>query len=341
MKWMLKSREVIKAFYEKYDRYLDGVGRFTFALCLYLTIMYNAGYNSTFTNPIVAAVMALISALLPVAAIPVMGCVLIIFEFYAVSLVVALSAIFLFFLMMLLYFIFRTGKSWLLALTLLFLLWDMPAALLPVALLLTPADILVTLFGIVVYGILVIVKRDVSVLAASNDSVTNIGRVNLILSDLFTSNRLLLLILSICGVMLFISILGRSKISYAPRISTVIGEFTFGVIYFAGCYSLSIGMNVPAFFISLFLCALVGFILIYFVIGMDYKRTEQIRLEDDDYYYFVKAVPKRTISLTEKKVENITVSETDTDSLPVKEIEIDMNDLFVHKENEERSKEEN
>ena len=79
-----------------------------------------------------------------------------------------------------------------------------------------------------------------------------------------------------------------------------------------------------------------AFLLIFFVIGMDYKRTEQIRFEDDDYYYFVKAVPKRTISLTEKKVENI----TESDALPVREVDIDMNDLFIHKENEDRSKEE-
>lgn len=338
MNGLLKAKEVIKAFYEKYDRYLDGVCRFTFALCLYLTIMYNAGYNSTFTNPIVAAGLALISALLPISAIPVIGCVLIVFEFFSVSMEVAATALLLIFLMALMYFIFRTGKSWLMAFTLLMLLWDIPAAILPVALLLAPADVLVSLFGILVYGLVIVVKRDVSVLSGHNVALTTIGRVNLILSDLFTSERLMLLILSICGVMLFISILGRSKINYAPRISTVIGGFFFAVIYFAGSYALSISMNYVAFFFSLILCAAVSFGLIFFVIGMDFRRTESVRFEDDDYYYFVKAVPKRTISLTEKKVENIT--ETDPDSLPVKETEIDMNDLFVHKENEDRSKEE-
>lgn len=336
MNRLLKSKEVIKAFYEKYDRYLDGVGKFTFALCLYLTIMYNAGYNPVVTNPVIAAVMALISALLPVSAITVISCLLIVFEFYSVAMEVALIVVFLICLMMLLYFVFRTGKSWLLSLTLLFLLWDVPAAILPVALILGPADVLVSLFGIVVYGMVVVVKHDISVLVGHTETLSTIGRINLVLSDLFTSSRLVLLILAICGVMLFISILGRSKINYAPHISSVIGGLAFAVIYFAGSYALSIKISYIAFFIGLVLCAFVAFLLIFFVIGMDYKRTEQIRFEDDDYYYFVKAVPKRTISLTEKKVENI----TESDALPVREVDIDMNDLFIHKENEDRSKEE-
>ena len=30
----------------------------------------------------------------------------------------------------------------------------------------------------------------------------------------------------------------------------------------------------------------------YFVLGLDYRGTERVQFEDDDYYYYVKAVPK-------------------------------------------------
>ena len=39
--------------------------------------------------------------------------------------------------------------------------------------------------------------------------------------------------------------------------------------------------------------------------GADYTRTEHFRFEDDDYFYFVKAVPKRRISVSDVKVTHI------------------------------------
>ena len=39
--------------------------------------------------------------------------------------------------------------------------------------------------------------------------------------------------------------------------------------------------------------------------SLDYTRIEHVQFEDDDYYYFVKAVPKITVTTPEKKVKRI------------------------------------
>ena len=39
---------------------------------------------------------------------------------------------------------------------------------------------------------------------------------------------------------------------------------------------------------------------------MDYKHTENVQFEDDDYYYYVKAIPKRKVAAPDRKVKNIT-----------------------------------
>ena len=41
------------------------------------------------------------------------------------------------------------------------------------------------------------------------------------------------------------------------------------------------------------------------VFGVDYTRTEYVQFEDDDYYYYVKAVPKMTVATPEFKVQKI------------------------------------
>ena len=55
--------------------------------------------------------------------------------------------------------------------------------------------------------------------------------------------------------------------------------------------------NVVAFLLAL--------VLQFFVFNVDYSRTEKVQFEDDEYYYYVKAVPKVTVARPEKKVKQI------------------------------------
>ena len=50
---------------------------------------------------------------------------------------------------------------------------------------------------------------------------------------------------------------------------------------------------------------LLGRVLQFFVFNVDYSRTEKVQFEDDEYYYYVKAVPKVTVARAEKKVKQI------------------------------------
>lgn len=43
----------------------------------------------------------------------------------------------------------------------------------------------------------------------------------------------------------------------------------------------------------------------FFVFTVDYTRTEYVQYEDDDYVYYVKAVPKVAVTRTDVKVQRI------------------------------------
>ena len=51
--------------------------------------------------------------------------------------------------------------------------------------------------------------------------------------------------------------------------------------------------------VAAYICKIVFF-------SVDYKRTEYVQYEDDEYYYYVKAVPKVGVAVPEKKVKRIT-----------------------------------
>jgi hypothetical protein len=49
----------------------------------------------------------------------------------------------------------------------------------------------------------------------------------------------------------------------------------------------------------------------FFCFMVDYTRIESVQFEDDDYYYYVKAVPKVTVSDSLRTVKTFSTSETD------------------------------
>ena len=43
------------------------------------------------------------------------------------------------------------------------------------------------------------------------------------------------------------------------------------------------------------------------MLAVDYSATEYTQFEDDDYYYYVKAIPKIKVTATDVKVKHINV----------------------------------
>ena len=65
--------------------------------------------------------------------------------------------------------------------------------------------------------------------------------------------------------------------------------------------SVSAGTLIFGLLVSVMLAMIYNF----FFFSVDYTRTEYVQFEDDDYYYYVKAVPKIAISRTDVKVQEI------------------------------------
>ena len=50
---------------------------------------------------------------------------------------------------------------------------------------------------------------------------------------------------------------------------------------------------------------MVGLVLEFLFFSVNYSRTERMQFEDDEYYYYVKAVPKIVVSAPEMSVKHI------------------------------------
>ena len=59
---------------------------------------------------------------------------------------------------------------------------------------------------------------------------------------------------------------------------------------------------------------------------MDYNRAEKVQFEDDEYYYYVKAVPKVTYPVSRKRVKKINSAAPARTSRPARHIDYDDDD---------------
>ena len=84
------------------------------------------------------------------------------------------------------------------------------------------------------------------------------------------------------------------------------------LLQFVLCLICDLQLKLPAnmflIFAAVLASAAVGLVLQFFFFNLDYTRTERVQFEDDEYYYYVKAVPKIYVANTEKKVQKFGAS---------------------------------
>ena len=72
-----------------------------------------------------------------------------------------------------------------------------------------------------------------------------------------------------------------------------------------GKLAFSANISVLMVIVGTILAIVLGYLLQILFFSVDYKRTEFVQYEDDDYYYYVKAVPKVNITNADVKVKRI------------------------------------
>ena len=77
------------------------------------------------------------------------------------------------------------------------------------------------------------------------------------------------------------------------------------VVIFIGDITFDVSVPVSELIIGVAVSLILSGISPFFGFAVDYSRTEYVQFEDDDYYYYVKAVPKLTVSTPDVKVQKI------------------------------------
>ena len=114
-----------------------------------------------------------------------------------------------------------------------------------------------------------------------------------------------LTLVAFVAVILVVNLIRTRMFDYAWRIAIVAGGVIYVVIMLIGSIFMGISISVVPMIIFSVVSVLIGLVLEFFVYGGDYTRTERLEYEDDEYYYYVKAVPKALVATSERSIKKI------------------------------------
>ena len=77
------------------------------------------------------------------------------------------------------------------------------------------------------------------------------------------------------------------------------------VVHLSGALLPGVTVGIIGLLLGSFASAALAFGIKFFVFSVDYSRTERVQFEDDEYYYYVKAIPKNVIAEPKKTVKKI------------------------------------
>ena len=287
----------IQQVYAKYSKFIDKGVQFILALAVFYMINHDLGFMSLLSNPLITFLPMIVTVLA--------AAVLILVQMAAVSLgIMAVTAV-VFVIMFVFYVRFSPKTAVVILLMPLAFMFHIPYVI-PVAfgLVGTPASVVPVICGTVVYYMIDYVKTSASALE-SGGAEGMISQVMTYLQQVFQNREMIVMILAFVIVLFLVYQIRRMSVSHAWKSASAAGAVAGIVIVAAGSAVLDVKVSYPELILGNVAAVIVGLILELLFFAVDYSRTESVQYEDDEYYYYVKAVPKIVVAAPEKTVKRI------------------------------------
>lgn len=300
---LLEIRDKIKNIYGKYDIYLKPLLKFILAACVFWLINGNIGYMSRISSLPVTLALSLACAILPQNAMILLACLVTLLHLYSLSLEVAVVALALFLLIGLLYFRFAPKDGVYAVLTPVCLHFHLGAVMpMTVGLMGKAYSVLSVICGTVVWFFLDGVKQNAAALG-SGEEATATSKFAAALSPIMSNKEMYLVIVTFFIVTVTVLLIRRLSIDYAWTVAIIVGGLAHFIILFAGYILLRIEGKTVGLVVSSLASLVAALVLEFLFFNLDYSRTERVQFEDDEYYYYVKAVPKMIVAEKDKRVK--------------------------------------
>ena len=298
-------RGEIQQFYAKNSKYINKALQFIVALLTFYMINHNMGFMKLLSNPLITLGLSVICAFLPMIVTVLAAAVLILVQMTAVSVgIMAVTAV-IFLIMFIFYLRFSPKTALVVLLTPLAFMLKIPYVI-PIAfgLVGTPVYAVPIIFGTIVFYMIDYLKEAASSLKGEG-AAGMISQVTSYAQQVFQNKEMIVSVFAFIIVLLLVYTVRRMEINYAWKTAVAAGAVAGIAIVFAGSMMLGVKVSYLELILGNIAAVIVGLVLEFLFFSVDYSRCESVQYEDDEYYYYVKAVPKIVVSAPEKTVKRI------------------------------------
>lgn len=316
MNSIMKIKLALKKFAGKNEAFLIPILKFLLTFMALTRINNKIGFMDRLNSMPITLIISLAGSFLPLNLTLVIVGLVVVAHLYALSLEVAVVVLALFLILYLLYFRFAANDSYAGMLTPLSFVWHMPYVM-PVSMGLvgTPSSMVSVGSGVIIYEVLKYIADNFEELT-SGEAETKLGQFKVVIDALLGNREMFVMVLAFAIAVLVVYIIRRLPIKFAWQIAIAVGELALLFVTLIGGAALSADIAYGSLFIGVIVSTIVNFILQYFLFDLNYNKVEKVQFEDDEYYYYVKAVPKNEY-VSKRPVKRKVVVKQRTQAQPV------------------------
>ncbi len=308
MTTLLVAKQYIKNFISKYEVYLKPLMKLIVALAAMMMINSRIGYMRRLDDISIVLIIALMCSFMPMNFIIFVAALFTVLHLYALSLECAVIVLVLFLVLFLLYFRFSPKDTLVVLLTPMCFIFKIPYAIpLAMGLLGTPASAVSVGCGITVHYLISYIADNAASFSGT-EMEDMVARFRLIIDGFINNKDMFLTIVAFAATIIVVYLIRRMSVNYAWTIAVIAGALTDVIVLLVGDLMFDTNVPIGGVVIGSIFSVLIAMVVQFFAFNVDYSRTEKVQFEDDEYYYYVKAIPKITVAAPSRTVKKINTS---------------------------------
>lgn len=298
-------REKLQEVYAKRSRIFDKSIQFILAIATFYLINDNVGFMKAASSPAVTLALAVICTFFPMNITIIAATALILAHMFSVSLAVLAVTGLVFLVMYIFYFRLTPKMAFVVLITPVAFMFKIPYVIpLAYGLVSTPVSLIAVSCGTIVYYMMQYVKKAAPGLEGKGKEGF-MTQISAYVKQVFQNKEMWIVIAAFVICLLLVYTIRRQSADHAWKIAIVAGAVINVVVIAAGDIAMGVHTSYPALVAGNIAAVVLGLILELFFFSVDYARSENLQYEDDEYYYYVKAIPKLSVATPEKTVKRI------------------------------------
>lgn len=304
-KKILELREKLYGVYVSYDKYVRYIFRFALACLVFGCINRCFPYHKTLSGILVTVVLAVVGSCLPDSLFVFMAVVLATVQIYYLAPILAV-AVFIGSIFLYVMFLRYSTKTIVFAavfpVAVLLKIPALPAIL--IGLFFSPMGVLTVGGGTFCYYMFQAVKHCEVILEGKAEKDV-IAILKQFVDQIMQDQNMYVMVVSLCVVALLTNFVRTRKMAYSFEISIVLSAVAHLIILLLGNLLYNSNFSVAVVIVGSVISAVFAYLIHFFHMVLDYGSMEEVQFEDEDYYYYVRAVPKLKMTIEKKRVKKM------------------------------------